>query len=297
MTKQQPLSGNENTARWSRRTIGGWYAEAAPPADGQSSPPPAIDIDGKKITADDYKNLQSQFTKTSQALSLVDTAAKKYNMTPDEYIEQAEGAFGVAAKLISDGIIDENGNILVNRQAPPPASPDKRNDGLPPAPGTGTALERRLSIVEKALEGIGDIHKSLGGIKEDQSRLVRLDLQRQIQAKHPGITEEDTHRILARAMNDRKKDLWTHASEYEAQKKESETELRRKFASDYGLDFEKLEAKRNPNRLNETGPEGGVGAMFANKKFKFNAGKKDENAVSPRKAMEEYFRTLNEEGK
>ena len=285
--KQRPL--DKSNGRWSRATVGGWYAEEKPPKDPADSPPPAIDVDGNKVTAEDYKGLQAKMTQTAQELSAVKTAAQKYGMSPAEYIEQAEGAFGVAAQLISDGIIDNEGNLVKGKADPPPDRTPDPDQNI--RQGDPSQLAKRLDTVEKALSQIND---GIGSVRQDNERVMRLELERQLKGKHPSFTQDDTSRVIAKAMNDRKQDVWQHAIDHEASMQEMDFERRKKFASDYGLNFDELEAKRkaasDPNKLPESGPEGGVGALFKGKKFAFPSMRKTgdkQNTVTPLEAMQE----------
>ena len=78
----------------------------------------AIEIDGRKFTVDDVKGLQKSATQAQQVAKVLAEAAGKYDMGPEDYVNQAEGAFALASKLVQEGIINERGEVVGKKASP-----------------------------------------------------------------------------------------------------------------------------------------------------------------------------------
>lgn len=263
-----------------RMSAPGWYAEKEPASTKDAPAALTIEIDGKQetVTAEDVLNLKAQqagATQKTQMVAAILQASEKFGMTPEEYVEQAEGAFGVMGNLISDGVIDNTGNLVKK------TAPDVKPPVIPPAQAP-TGLEQRLDKLEKVLASIPGEFESL---KQDQTYMIRTDLQRQIQGKHPELNEDDVSRVFGIAMNDPKKgSVWQHAEAFVNQKTAMKADDRKKFAEEFGINLE----QHDENKLRQASPEGAAAAIIKGKKIKFRPNK-GEDAVSPMQAAKEFF--------
>lgn len=263
----------------------GWYCAA----DAEEGDPPLpttleIEIDGKKqsFDAEAVTNLVAQQAgatqKTQEVKEIVDAAAK-YNLTPVEYIQQTEGAFAVISKLVDSKIIDDQGNVIVvEKKGDLPAGDP------PPLPKPLVGEERTNAIVADALKSVVDpLKEGMKVLQEDNTKLIRAQLEMQVQGKHPTLSRDDISDLLVVASQDGKKNLMDHAQEMVERKKVGKAESRAEYAKEFNINLEEFDA----NKLREDDPGGGAAALFEGKKFSFDSrGKhsKDKNVVSPKNA-------------
>lgn len=259
----------------------GWYAEKEPTKDAPTEI--TIEIDGKPetLTAEDVVNLKAQqasATQKTQSVAAITQAAEKFGMTPEEYVAQAEGAFGVMGNLIDDGTIDNTGAKIVKTAPIVPA--DDKSFNLQPAP---SKVEERVEKLEKLLSSIPGEFESL---RQDQTHILRSDLQRQVQSKHPELNDDDVSRIFATAMNDPKKEnVWQHAEKFVVKKTALRADDREKFATEFGIDLK----QHDENKLRQASPEGAAAHIVKGKKLSFKRDSKDADSVSPMQAAKEFM--------
>ena len=242
-----------------------------------------IEIDGKKqsFDAEAVTNLVAQQAgatqKTQEVKEIVDAAAK-YNLTPVEYIQQTEGAFAVISKLVDSKIIDDQGNVVEKKK-------EKEDELLPGdkllvKPLVGE--ERTNAIVADALKSVVDpLKEGMKILQEDNTKLIRAQLEMQVQGKHPTLSRDDISDLLVVASQDGKKSLMDHAQEMVERKKVGKAESRAEYAKEFSINLEEFDA----NKLREDDPGGGAAALYEGKKFSFDSrGKhsKDKNVVSPK---------------
>ena len=258
----------------------GWYAEEKPPEKPVSL---TIEIDGKEetVTAEDVVNLRAQqasATQKTQQVAAVIQAAEKFGMSPEDYVAQAEGAFGVMGTLMQDGVIDNTGQLLTKKVL------DVKPDGIPPVikpPEAQAELEERLENLEKVLKTIPGEFEAL---RQDQTYVIRADLQRQIQGKHPELNDDDVSRVFGTAMNDsQKRTVWQHAEELVVAKTALKADDRKKFAEEFGINLEQFDE----NALRQKSPGGAASHIIKGKKLAFRG--KGEDAVTPMQAAKSFF--------
>jgi len=249
-----------------------------------------VDIDGEKVTksAEDVTNLiaqQASATQKTQQVASVLQAAEKYGLSPEDLIQQADGAFAVMSDLIDRGIIDNQGKIIDKgtASAPDPLKPDPT---IPAIPADQTGLAKRLDVIEKSLALLPD---RLNVIERDQTHMIRLDLQRNLQAKHDNLSEDDVSNLFSTAIKDKSKTIWQHAEDLSETKKVLVADLRKTHAEEFGVNLDEFDA----NKLLEGDAGGGAGTLFKGKKFSF---KKGDNIVNPRKATQELFNKIHKGG-
>ncbi len=254
--------------------------------DGGGNAPTTIEVEfeggeKKSFSAEDVGNLVKQGAtatqKTQEVKEIVDAAAK-YNLTPVEYIQQTEGAFDVISKLVDSKIIDDQGNVIAVEK-----KKDELSAGDPPLkPLVGE--ERTNAIVADALKSVVDpLKENLKLLQEDNTKLIRAQLEMQVQGKHSTLSRDDISDLLVVASQDGKKSLMDHAQEMVDRKKVGKAESRAEYAKEFGINLEEFDA----NKLREDDPGGGAAALYEGKKFSFDARgrhRKDTNVVTPTNA-------------
>lgn len=245
-----------------------------------------LEVNGEKkeFGASDIQNLLAQQAsatqKTQQVAAIID-AAKKYGLDPEAYISHAEGAFGAMTRLVDNGIIDEQGNIIGKDKLETP--PPTQNQQTVPKQ---TPVDSAVQVPKELTDALEKLNKRLEGLETTQTGMMRESLQSKVVAKHPDLDEADVSRLFGIAMQDSSKSLWQHAEEMSKAKKESMGTLREGFAKEFGIDLENW----NANKTREQSAEGGAGAFLGSKKISFNAKGNDPDATTPRKAMQEFIR-------
>jgi hypothetical protein len=245
-----------------------------------------VDIDGQPVTksAEDIQNLiaqQASATQKTQQVAAILQTAEKYGLSPEDLVQQADGAFAVMSDLIEKGIIDNKGTIITKKADP--AAPIQADPNLASLPRDQTGLATRLELIEKSLAMLPG---RLDTIERDQTHMIRMDLQRSIQAKHSNLSDDDISKLFSTAMGDRSKTIWQHAEGLSKTRSAGAADLRKQHAAEFGIDLDEFDA----NKLNEKDAEGGAGAVFKGKKFSF---KKGDESVSPRQATMEFFKNVN----
>lgn len=246
-----------------------------------------IEIDGEKVTksAEDVTNLiaqQASATQKTQQVASVLQAAEKYGLSPEDLVQQADGAFAVMSDLIDKGLIDNTGKIIEKKVEP--GTPPVIDPLKPVLPADDTGLVKRMETIEKSLALLPD---RLGAIERDQTHMIRMDLTDKIKTQHTNLTDDDVTKLFSIAMNDKTKTIWQHAEGLSNVKKSSVADLRKAHAEEFGVDIDKFDA----NKLNEKDADGGAGVLFKGKKFSFKKGEKD--SISPKQATKEYFSNLD----
>ena len=259
----------------------GWYAEEEPTKDAPTEM--TVEIDGEQVTvtAEDVVNLKAQqasATQKTQTVAAIQQAADKFGLSPEEYVAQADGAFGVMGDLISQKVIDNSGKLIEKKE--PEIKPDDKL--LFQQAAVPSKLEERMENIEKI---IGSIPGEIEGIKQDQTYIIRGDLQRQIQVKHPELNNDDISQIFGIAMNDAKKgDIWQHAEDFVGKKTAMKADDRTKFAEEFGINLE----QHDENKLRQASPDGGAALVIKGKKLTFSR-TKDKDSLTPMQAMKEFM--------
>lgn len=249
-----------------------------------------LEIDGEKKTfsPEDVTNLLAQqagATKATQAAAAIVDAAKKYNMTPEEYVGHSEGAFSTLTKLNEDGIVDETGKIVTKKE--PEGDPDKVIPKTTPADKTiASAKLRELETTVKGLAGITD---RVSAVEEDVAGVLRGGIQEKILKEYPVLNKEDVSKIFGSAMADRNKTVWDHAKDAAEAKKVSDATTRAHYAKEFGV---KDLAKFDANKLLEQDGNAGASAVVVGKKISFKAKPGDPNSITPRQATTEFLKRL-----
>jgi len=234
----------------------------------------------KVVTAEEVAKLlgaQATATQKAQQAAAVLKAAEKYGLDPETYVAQAEGSFARFAELIDEGILDTDGQLIKKggEKGGSPAGP------TPSVPPKGTPSE--LKFQETAMKALETINKRLSMVEEDQTSLIRLDIERELKRRHPDLDEDDVSRLFGQVNADRERGkqttIWDRAKELSERKTGLVQQLREKHAKEFGIDLDKWEQR---NKQKEQSAEGGVAAFLKGKKISFRKGK---DTVTPREAI------------
>jgi hypothetical protein len=242
-----------------------------------------VEVDGesKNFSSDDIQNLVSQqasATQKTQQVSAVLKACNKFDMNPEVFVGQAEGAFDVIANLIDAGVVDEQGNIIKKEveQKKVNTSFSNANQG-----GTSTSSDdKMLSVINKVLE---PLTKKFEALERDQMHLTRLRVNDTINGKFDNLDERDMSEIFATAGADKTKTLMQHAESISKKKGDNLLEQKRALAKELGVNYDEFTA----NALREQGSDGGAAGLFKDKKISFKKGK---DSLSPKAAMADFLK-------
>jgi hypothetical protein len=242
-----------------------------------------IEVDGesKSFSPDDIQNLVSQqaaATQKTQQVSAVLKACNKFDMNPEVFVGQAEGAFDVIANLIDAGVVDEQGNIIQKEVQP------KRTDVSFGDTNRGvidtSSEDKMLGVINKVLEPLA---KKFEALEKDQMQLTRLRVNDTISGKFDNLDERDMSEIFATAGADKTKTLMQHAGIFSEKKKGNLLEQKKALAKELGVDYDEFTA----NALREQGSDGGAAGFLKDKKISFKKGK---DSLSPKAAMADFLK-------
>ena len=266
-----------------------------------------IKVGDKEYSAEDIQSLVGQAsaaTSKSQQVSAILDACKKYDMEPDEFLEQAVGGFTVLGDLIEKGIIDAQGNIA-EKKAPESGSSDEVDLdailNLKKKDNASGSEDKVAALVAKALEPMTErFNAALKDVKEVQTNMIRKDYQRDIMAKYPNLDAEDVSKVFGLAMQDRTKSVWDVAKNASETKAARQVEADKAFCEKHGLNYEELVKKgefQDENSLKENGPEGGAAALTEGRKITFRTrGVDPKERISPLEATQNYFKQVDSGG-
>jgi len=242
-----------------------------------------VEIGGeaKSFSPDDIQNLvsqQSAATQKTQQVSAVLKACNKFDMNPEVFVGQAEGAFDVIANLIDAGVVDEQGNII--KKDVEPKTKDVAFSNANHNVSNISSEDKMLGVINKVLE---PLTKKFEALEKDQMHLTRLRINDTISGKFDNLNESDMSEIFASAGADKTKTLMQHAEIISKKKGDSLLEQKRAIAKELGVDYDEFTA----NALREQGSDGGAAGLFKDKKISFKKGK---DTLSPKAAMADFFK-------
>lgn len=246
-----------------------------------------VDVGGesKSFSSNDIQNLVSQqasATQKTQQVSAVMKACDKFDMNPETFVSQSEGAFSVISNLIDAGVVDDQGNII-NKQASSKNDISFGNDSKVPAnKASGSSDERLLSVVNRVLE---PLTKKFETLEKDQMNLTRLRVNDSIRGNYGNLEDRDISEVFAAASSDKTKTIMQHAEFFSNQKNSAAIEQKRVIAKELGINYDEFTA----NALREQGAEGGAAGLFKDKTISFKKGKE---SLSPKAAMAEFFKRM-----
>jgi hypothetical protein len=252
----------------------------------QTTPAP-IEIDGKSYTVDDIKNVltqQAEVTQKSQLASKALTAAERYQVDVDTYVQNAEASFALMNELIQQGVIDESGKIK-KEEAKPVVAPNLQAAGLS---GVSKANAVSAEALVEFHKKFGSLEAELERLKEDNVGLMRLRLQDKLGQQFPDLDEDDIAKVMATAYKaNGKKPVVEVAKEMSEAKKTWMLKQEETFAKKYGLNLDEINKRK---QFIESDPSQGAGMLAQGKKISFSTKKGDTNVVTPKEAMAEFMR-------
>jgi hypothetical protein len=253
--------------------------------EGKSTP---IEIEGKQYSIDEVKNIiaqQGEATKASQTAAKALTAAARYNVDVDTYVQNSEASFALMQELIATGIIDETGKILKKEAPKPPPDPAVVGRVVPQI---GKADTIAVDALTEFHTKFGTLEKEIERLRDDNVGLMRLRLQDKLSEQYPDLDEEDIHKVMATAYKaGGKKPVAEVAKELSEAKKAWMAEQEAAWAKKHGLNLDEIKRRKE---FIEAGPEGGAAGLFSGKKFGFGHKKGDTTTVAPRDAMAEFMK-------
>lgn len=249
--------------------------------------PAALEIEGKTYSQEDLTNLVKQhgeITQKSQLASKALTAAERYQVDVDTYVQNAEASFALMNQLIQEGVIDESGKIIKKETQQAAQTPTQRAV----IPGLSKAENVSVEALTEFHKKFGTLEEEVNRLREDNVGLMRLRLQDKLADQFPDLDEDDIAKVMATAYRaNGKKPVVEIAKEASNAKKEWMLKQEEAFAKKYGLDTAELNRKR---QFIESDPAQGAGLLAQGKKMVFQPKKGDTNAVTPKQAMAEFMR-------
>lgn len=267
-----------------------------------------IKVGEKEYSADDVNNLLTQAeagTKASQQLGVVSDFMKKVGAeSVEELVANVDGAYTVLNNLLEAGVINENGELVESSSSKGDKLKGKEGErDLDDVLNAQNFAKQKGSqkmndLVQEALQGaLEPLQKKLSEISDVQTSMLRKDVAREIQAKHPELDNEDVERVFGTAMHDKSKSIWQIAEARAESKKAKLGSFEEEFAKKYGLDLEELRKKQaeenDPNKVKQGGKEGGSSVLSEGKKITLRRGVKD--GVHPKDLAKQYLEKLGEE--
>jgi len=238
-----------------------------------------IELDGKTYSPGEIKELVQKAAQAEEMITRTKpftTVAERYQVEPEEFVSQAERALQLIPQLIEHGIITENGEINLKREA--------RRSEEPPVISAKPKDVSNTELNELSTK-VAEMVETIENLRNDNTKLVRLELRREIQKRYPELSDEDVSKLIVKASTERTKPVFDLAKEAVVEKTRTQEELRARFAKEFGIDLAKFDA----NKIREPGPEGGLGSKFKGKKIVLTNRKIEKGQVSTRDAVREYL--------
>lgn len=264
--------------------------EGGTPAEGNVSETIVVDVGGEQKTfkAEDVTNLLNQqagVTQKTQEVAAIADAAKKYGLEPVDYVDLAENSFATFTKLMELGVINDKGEVIEVK----PKAPVESTTVLPATPVK--VANTKLDVVAEALS---KIDQRMQGLEQDQTRIMRMSIERDLLSKHDALNKEDVSQVLSTAMTDTSKSVWQHAEDKVVEKAANGVSDRERYAKEFGIDVKVWDA----NKIKEQDSGGGAGAIITGKKISFRKPRTGETGetITPRQAMVEYFSKIDTGG-
>ena len=264
--------------------------------DPELKPSETLQVGEKSYTVADVETMlaaQANATKISQPFSELQKAATRYGMTPEEFVQQAQGSFAAVASLIDKKIIDENGELVMQAQGQGEEDDllsslfGKETQAAQPQPAAlpGNA-SGQLRVLAQALQEVrgtsGQLRQELESLKKDNAVLLEHNLKGQLKGLFPALGDEEMGVAIGRARVDRSKSLSEHAQQLVDAKQGTVRAVQLQLAKELGI--EDLDGHLNQLKQQKTG---GAGAIFEGKKISFKP--KDANSVTPKQAAEAFL--------
>ena len=240
----------------------------------------------KQFSAEDVSNLlaqQGEATKRSQQVASVLDLAARYGVSVEDLVHNAEGSFGLMAKLVDEGIINDKGEIIKKSSEGRKTEEESLFRTGDPSPGG----DKKFEVAAKALmepfeERLKRLEETNARLRSDNTNLMRLRISDRIETAYPDFTQRDIAAVFSRAEQERDKSILDHAKDVAEEKKAEAAEQEAKFAKKYGIDIEKAKE----NQIFEQDPTGAAAGVIGEKKVSFKRGK---DSVTPAQASKDFL--------
>ena len=226
-------------------------------------------------------------------LKVVQDFMGRIGLSPDELIQNADGAFTLISKLVEDGIIDPSGKVLIKKGTGGESLPKKKDmddlETLLKEDSKGLTGEAKVAaLVNRALEStLKPFAKTLDEITTVQTGMLRNQWEQRILKEYPNLSTEDVRKVFGEAAGKPKLGILEIAKSVSDAKSKDEATLRATHAKEFGVDLKAFDE----NKLLEKGPEGGAGVMFKGKTFTLSKRRESlPGFVDPTKATREYLK-------
>ena len=259
----------------------------------------------KTLNLTDVESIIENADKTAakaEKVANIFKTAEAYGLEPEEFLEQSVMGLSTISKMINDGIIDANGNVV---KKDPNKKETKENPDLDSlfnlnkkedeTPKLGAGEKAILEALTKINGRIDNVEKSVEESESIQTNMIRNNYKREIVKEYPNLSDDDVDKIFATAMGlknmGKKVDLMEIAKEKSEEVGANKAAVEKAFAEKHGLDYEELIKKADPNSLEQQEAKGGMPVILAGKKVSFL--KRGDGFVSPGKATQEFLRNRN----
>lgn len=231
----------------------------------------------------DLVGREASATKKSQLASPLLETCKRYNVDPSVYAQHSQAAFQIVQQLQDAGVIDDNGEIIQQGAV----VVDKGEKKTIVEDGKG-AVKTDASD-EKLANALDPLMKQIKVLARNQDNMMRVSLEGDVKKLYPEFTDDDLARVFAKTGVDTSKNLFEHAKDRADFLGIKETESRKKYAKEFGINLENFDE----NKLNQQDGTGGAIGFVKGKKLVLKKTKKsEETAMTAKQAMLQYFKSL-----
>jgi hypothetical protein len=258
-----------------------------------------IKIDDKEYSKDDLKNIlvnaNATAAKATEVSRILD-AAKSYDLSPEEYVEQSQGAFSVVSSLMEAGVIDRNGRLIEKKENK--SSDDdldlskfiKKDDKTVDLKGVDKTV---LIVIQSLNEQVKALTEKIANNEEVQTSLVRDKFTSKLKGDYPDLDDDDISKVFAKAMNvkaqGKKVDIQGIAKEFSDKKQAERILLVKDWAVKHGINYEDLVKAKETADLDEKSKDPASIKILGGKKISFIKG---ENNITPKQATKTFFEKL-----
>jgi len=208
--------------------------------------------------------------------------AERYGVTPTDMVGHMENTFAAFTKLIDEGIIDAQGNlvskgepkVLVVPKSPAPGEPTSE-----PSDPHVKALLKKLEVIETALGGVA---KKTENLESSQYRILHSSTVKELKELHPKLSEHDISRAFSMASRDPKLRIWDAAKIVSEEKELEAKRIRDDVLKTLGQDPEKYD--ENLKRQQDA-DAGSASFLIKGKKLGFRG----KGVVTPLEATQAFL--------
>jgi len=239
----------------------------------------------EEVTGPSAEEIQSLKERSGQLdqYKEIGELANRYGVDPKAYAEQSEGAFRVIENLMSQGVIDANGEVV--RKAP--ATPSAPSAPTPTTVPAGAPSEQKFQdLMHKALNPmVLEMEKKMTLLQQHNEQLTQAFLADKIKTQYQDLDTADIAKAMTLTRDpNNTRTVQEIAKEISDEKKVSQGKSRKQYAEEFGIDLEEFDQ----NKLNESGDGGGIAAVVGDNKLSFKKGEK--GGITPKDALMKFMR-------